>query len=150
MNAENVNKLTIIPDQVWVRAGPGETCNAPFLEVQPLASLESALSGRQLRLNARKREDGKLEATAVWQEGAHPPGYRGSVLVCQLDMQAREQRYRVTRESGLRIDPLSGAPDTAVSARVAEYLSQEVGVLHLEGGEGIKILSLVQKLWPFY
>ena len=130
-----------------MNAGPGETCNTPFLEVLPLASLENALSGRQLRLNARKREDGKLEATAVWLEGPHPPGYRGSALVCQLDVQAREQRYQLTRESSLRTNPLSGVPDTAVSARVAEYLSQEVGLLHLEGGDGGAVLFHLNQVW---
>ena len=49
----------------------------------------------QVRLNARRREDGVLEATALWLEGARPQGYRGSALVCQLDLQAREQRFKV-------------------------------------------------------
>ena len=147
MNTENVNKLTITPDQVWVSAGAGKTCCTPFLEVLPLASLESALSGRDVRLNARMREDGKLEATAVWQEGLPPHNYRSPGLLCQLDVQAREQRYQVTREPGLRTDPLSGAADTAVSARVAEYLSQEVGVLHVEGGDGGAVLFHLNQVW---
>ena len=132
---------------MWVSAGPGEICSTPFLEVLPLASLESLLSARQLRLNARKREDGQLEATAVWQEGASPPDYRNSALVCQLDVQAREQCYQVTREPALRTDPLSRASDTAVSARVAEYLSQEVGLLHLEGGDGGAVLFHLNQVW---
>ena len=127
--------------------GNGKTCSTPFLEVQPLASLESALSGREVRLNARRREDGQLEATAVWQEGFHSPDYKSPALVSQLDVQAREQRYLGTREPGLRTDPLSGAADMAVSARVAEYLSQEVGLLHLEGGDGGAVLFHLNQVW---
>ena len=132
---------------MWVSAGSGEICNTPFLEVLPLASLERLLSARQLRLNARKREDGQLEATAVWLEGFPPPDYRSSALVCQLDVQEREQCYQETREPGFRTNPLSGAADMAVSARVAEYLSQEVGLLHLEGGDGGAVLFHLNQVW---
>ena len=67
--------------------------------------------------------------------------------MCQLDVQEREQCYQETREPGLRTNPLSGAADMAVSARVAEYLSQEVGLLHLEGGDGGAVLFHLNQVW---
>ena len=89
----------------------GAASDTPLLSVWPLTALPTLLpAGQQVshptgssaaspppqvRLNARRREDGVLEATAVWLEGRRPQGYRGSALVCQLDLQAREQRFKV-------------------------------------------------------
>jgi len=103
--------------QVWV----GAASDRPLLAVWPLADLATLLPvGQQVRLNARRREDGELEATALWEHRypwTPPPGYRCSALVSQLDLQAREQRFKVTGRPQHHTNPLSGAADTAVSAR---------------------------------
>ena len=126
----------------------GEQCDTQFLAVYPLPSLSTTFpTGKVVRLNARKREDGRLEATAVWMDGPHPPGYRGSALVCQLDHQAREQLFAVSGRPEHKTNPLSGASDHAVSARVAEYLTEELGLLHLEAGDGGAVLFHLNQVW---
>ena len=126
----------------------GEKSDTQFLAVYPLPSLSTVFpTGKVVRLNARKREDGRLEATAVWMDGPHPPGYRGSALVCQLDHQAREQLFAVSGRPEHKTNPLSGASDHAVSARVAEYLTEELGLLHLEAGDGGAVLFHLNQVW---
>ena len=128
----------------------GDVSDTPFLAVHPLPSLSTTFStGKVVRLNARKREDGRLEATAVWMDGHHPPGYRGSALVCQLDHQAREQLFAVSGRPEHKTNPLSGASDHAVSARVAEYLTEELGLLHLEAGDGGAVLFHLNQVWEY-
>ena len=80
-------------------------------------------------------------------DGPHPPGYRGSALVCQLDHQAREQLFAVSGRPEHKTNPLSGASDHAVSARVAEYLTEELGLLHLEAGDGGAVLFHLNQVW---
>ena len=136
--------------QVWVAGeAPGQL--VPALEVLPTPQLASTLpAGTQVRLNARRlpgpgRHD--LQATAVWT-GLEPPlRYLTPQLQPQLNFCLAQQLYSETGDPAHLTNPLAGTPDHALPAKVEEYLSLEVGVLRLDGGDRGSVLFHLAQVW---
>ena len=68
------------------------------------------------------------QATVVWVGDEVPPvQYRSEELLQNLNLTLSQNIFLETGDTKHQVNPLLGTPDTAVLARVAEYLSAEVG-----------------------
>ena len=68
------------------------------------------------------------QATVVWVGDEVPPvQYRSEELLQNLNLTLSQNIFLETGDTKHQVNPLLGTPDTAVPARVAEYLSAEVG-----------------------
>ena len=58
-----------------------------------------------------------------------PSNYRTEELIKNLNLSLSQHCYLETGDTQHQINPLLGAPDYALPARVLEYISHEVGIL---------------------
>jgi len=132
--------------EVWV----GEM---PFLETRSSWTLKQVLEGEEgkaLRLNAREVANSHceigLQATAVWTS-EHPPPYHSPLLRHSLDLHLRRHLFFKTGRSDLRTNPLAGETSAVVRGVVVEYLSGDLGLAKLEGGEGDVAIFHLSQVW---
>ena len=125
---------------------------SPFLETYPSTELPFvAAVGQEVRLNARMVQGSKYDfqvfliaffkttselhkcnyqATVVWMGDEVPPvNYRSEDLIKSLNLRLGQHIFLETGDMKHQMNPLLGAPDMAVPARVVEYLTQEIGIL---------------------
>ena len=71
-----------------------------------------------------------LQATVVWIGDEVPPvNYRSEDLIKSLNLRLGQHIFLETGDIKHQMNPLLGAPDMAVPARVVEYLTHETGIL---------------------
>ena len=58
-----------------------------------------------------------------------PVNYRSEDLIKSLNLRLGQHIFLETGDMKHQMNPLLGAPDMAVPARVVEYLTQEIGIL---------------------
>ena len=91
-------KVLFHAEQVWTGGDSGEGYS-PFLELFPSTELPFSLSvGREVRLNARRVEEGKYDyqATVVWAEGKAPSDYRTEAWYSDMQRTVSCVRNKVT------------------------------------------------------
>ena len=64
-----------------------------------------------------------------------------------LDSFFAQQVFSETGDPAHLTNPLAGTPDHALPAKVEEYLSLEVGVLRLDGGDRGSVLFHLAQVW---
>jgi len=144
--SSNKKTLAVIfhVNQVWAYHSFGPS---PFLETQPLANLKLALSpGEEVFLNGKKVsgvEGVDLQATAVWTS-RQPPQYLQASLLPELRLRLSEHLFRTTKEEQYKTNPLAGAGDLCVLGTVVEFISQEAGLIRLDGTQDAALFHLEQ------
>ena len=125
---------------------------SPFLETRPSWGLKHFMEEAKLiRVNARNIEnsfDGlALQATAVWTSDCPPSNYLNTRLVTTLSLQLRRHLSCLTGKIEFRTNPLAGQTDTAVSGRVVEYFSRDMGFVKLDIEDGNVVMFHLNQVW---
>jgi len=143
-------KVLFHANQVWCGGDSGEMYS-PFLETYPSTELPFvAAVGQEVRLNARMVQGSKydFQATVVWMGDEVPPvNYRSEDLIKSLNLRLGQHIFLETGDIKHQMNPLLGAPDMAVPARVVEYLTQEIGILKLDHGSKASVLFHINQVW---
>jgi len=134
-------------NQVWAFHSFGPS---PFLETQPLANLKLALPpGAEVFLNGRQVsgvEGVDLQATAIWTSRQPPPYMEKANLQQELRLRMSEHLFHTTKEEQYKVNPLTGAGDLCVLGTVVEFITEECGLIRMEGTQDSALFHLEQ-IW---
>ena len=85
-----------------------------------------------------------LQATAVWTSREPPQYLQQASLLPELRLRLSEHLFRTTKEEQYKTNPLSGAGDLCVPGTVVEFISQEAGLIRLDGTQDTALFHLEQ------
>ena len=85
-----------------------------------------------------------LQATAVWTSRQPPQYLQQTSLLPELRLRLSEHLFRTTREEQYKTNPLAGAGDLCVLGTVVEFISQEAGLIRLDGTQDAALFHLEQ------
>jgi len=134
-------------NQVWMLHVYG---HSPYLETYSAIDLEKDLEvGKTVNVNVRRITgcDYKLQATAVWTSKDPPKDYKTVDLLTDLNLRLTDYIFTQTKDPKLLTNPLAGASDCVVSAKVQEYFSLEMGFLQLDSGDRGVVMFHLDQVW---
>jgi len=146
-NNKKTDQVLFHVNQVWMVHAFG---HSHYLETHSVKDLNVLLGiGATVNVNARKISgcNYKYQATAIWTTKDQPPNYKTVELLADLSLHLNDYIFAQTEDPKFLTNPLAGAPDCVVSAKVQEYFCQEMGFLQLDSGDRGVVLFHLNQVW---
>ena len=80
-----------------------------------------------------------LQATAIWTSRQPPPYTEKANLQRELRLRMSEHLFHTTKEEQYKINPLTGAGDLCVLGTVVEFITEECGLIKMEGTQDSRL-----------